>query len=830
MLFLWTYGSGCSVWCHSARLDPGPSVKTGRGGVKEGPVPESGEGRELKSRDQLVQENEALRDRISRLSAASLRISASLDLDKVLSEIVESARALTGARYGVITTTGAEGLPEDIVFSGNTADERRELQQWAGGPRMYEHFLGKDGPMRVTDLHGYIRSLGISPYPFMPKTLQATPMHHRGVQVGNFFLGGKAGGEEFTSEDEEVLVLFAAQAATAIANARTFRKEHRQRASLEALVDTSPVGVVVFDAGTGDAVLCNQESRRIGRAFYASGLTTEQFMEVATIRRGDGKEIPVAQFVLNDIGKSPKLVRAEEIVVQVPGGPSVTTMINATPIHAEDGTVESVLVTLQDMAPVEELERSRAEFLSLVSHELRVPLSSIKGSATTVLDASPDPDPAEIKQFFRIIEQQADHMRGLISDLLDAGHIEAGTLSVTTEAAAVSDLVDQARNTFLSGGGRHTLLIDLPPDLPRVLADRRRVVQVLNNLFSNASRHSPEASSIRVSAEREGVHLAISVSDEGLGIAPEQLPHLFRKYARVGDSGAGIRGSGLGLAICKGLVEAHGGRIRAESAGAGLGARITFTIPIAEETPGRAPAGVARSSSPPPQEGPEEQRILVVDDDPLTLRYVRETLSTAGYWPLVTGNPQEVPRLIETKKPLLVLLDLVLPGTDGIELMESVAALVDLPVIIISAYGRDETIAKALQKGAADYIVKPFSATELVARVQAALRRVKGPAEPFRLGEVAIDYEGRQVTVAGRPLELTAMEFDVLRVLSVNAGRAVTYNALLRQVWGNRDGDPYLVRTYVKKLRRKLGDDADRSTYIHTVRRVGYRMPRPEQL
>ena len=109
-----------------------------------------------------------------------------------------------------------------------------------------------------------------------------------------------------------------------------------------------------------------------------------------------------------------------------------------------------------------------------------------------------------------------------------------------------------------------------------------------------------------------------------------------------------------------------------------------------------------------------------------------------------------------------------------------------LPVIFISGYGRDETIAKALRKGAADYIVKPFSQTELTARVQAVLRRFVEPSEPFRLGDLAIDYAGRRVTVAGSPLELTATEFDLLRALSVNAGRVITYDSLLRQVWGKR--------------------------------------------
>ena len=778
-----------------------------------------------------MREIEVLRDRISKLSAASLRISASLDLDTVLSEVVESARALTGARYGGIATIGVSGEPEDFVSSGYTAEEHRQIVGWADGLRVFEHFRDLEGTLRVSDIPGHIRSLGVSPHPILPKTVQATPMYHRGVNVGNLFLSGKAGGREFTSEDEDILLLFAAQAATAIVNARTFRDENHARADLEALVDTSPVGVAVFEARTGQPVSFNREARRIVGGLMAPGQSVEQFLEIVKYRRADGREISLKESSLAQLLSSATAVRAEEIVLEVPGGRSVTTLVNAAPVRSEDGVIESVVVTFQDMAPLEDLERSRAEFLSLVSHELRTPLAAIKGSAATVLDASPAPDLAEILQFFRVIEEQADHMRRLVSDLLDAGRIEAGTLSVTPEPAEMADLVDQARNTFLSGGGRHTLLIDLPSDLPRVLADRRRIVQVLNNLFSNAARHSPETFPIRVSAAQDGVYVAISVSDEGRGIPPEQLTHLFRKYARVGDSQGGIRGSGLGLAICKGLVEAHGGRIRAESGGVGLGARFTFTIPVAEERSSQAPAGFGQSPAGSPKESREGIPILVVDDDPLMLRMVRDALSGVGYETVVTGDPQQVPHLIKTKKPQLALLDLMLPGTDGIELMEQVPEMADLPVIFISGYGRDEIVARALQKGAADYIVKPFSQTELTARVQAVLRRVAEPPEPFRLGAVAIDYAGRRVTLDGNPLELTATEFELLRVLSVNAGCVMTYGSLLHQVWGRQENaDPRPVRTFVKRLRRKLGDDADSSAYIITLRGVGYRMARPSEL
>ncbi len=291
-------------------------------------------------------------------------------------------------------------------------------------------------------------------------------------------------------------------------------------------------------------------------------------------RRGDGREIRLDELPLADELCNAETVRAEEIELSVPDGRSVTTLVNATPIRSADGAVESVVVTLQDLAPLEELERLRAGFLGMVSHELRAPLTSIKGSAATALNARPELDLAEMREFFHIVDEQADHMRGLIGDLLDVGRIDSGTLSVSTEPAEVAGLVDRARNTFLSGGGRHSVSIDLPPDLPPAMADRRRIVQVLNNLFSNASRHAPESSPIRVAAVREGVHVAISVADEGRGVAPERLPHLFRKHTGLtgSDREGALGAAGLGLAICKGLVEVHGGRIRAASGGPGQGA------------------------------------------------------------------------------------------------------------------------------------------------------------------------------------------------------------------------------------------------------------------
>ena len=774
----------------------------------------------------LRRENEALRERLSALSAASLRISASLDLETVLREVVESARSLTGARFGAIATIDEAGAPQDFVTSGFTAEEHRRLAEWSEGPRLFEHFRDLDGPLRIADVPAYVRELGFPTDRLPSKTFQGTPMRHRGVHVGNFYLVEKEGGEAFTDEDEEILVLFASQAATAIANARTYRAERRARADLEALIETSPVGVVVFDVGTGRPASLNREARRIVESLCSPGQSAEQLLEVITYRRADGREIALDQLPLAGALSGGETVRAEEIALSVPDGRSITTLINATPIHAEDGTVASVVVTMQDLAPLEELERQRAEFLGMVSHELRVPLTSIKGSTGALLGTSRQFAPAETREFIRIVDDQADRMIGLIADLLDAGRIDTGTLSVSPEPSEMAALVDRARTTFLSGGGRHTVTIDLPPDLPRVMADRQRVEQVLNNLLANAARQAPETSPIRVAAERDGVHVAVSVADDGRGIAPERLAQLFRKYsgAAVGERGTG--GSGLGLAICKGLVEAHGGRIRAESGGVGLGARFTFTLPVAGE------AGAGAVTRRPDRPGAETAAapILVVDDDPETLRHVRDTLADAGYAPLVTGDPREISRILQAEKPRLVLLDLMLPGTDGVQLMQTVPELGDLPVIFISGYGRDETIARALEAGADDYIVKPFSPTELVARIRAALRRRADP-EPFVLGDLAIDYDRRRVTVAGRQVALTATEYELLRALSRGAGRVLTHESLLRQVWFRRsNADPKIVRAYIKRLRSRLGDDAARPSLIFNERGVGYRMASPGDL
>ena len=794
--------------------------------------------------EHLQQEIETLRDRLSKLSEASLRINESLDFETVLQGVLDSACSLTGARYGVITLLDDSGRVQDFVTSGLTPEEHRLFAQLPDGLRFFEYLNGISEPLRLRDFHGYARALGLPEFrpPMAMSTVTpflAVPITHSGKRVGSIYVGETEGSRAFTPQGEETLVMFASQAALVIANSRRHREEQQSRAGLEALVNTSPVGVLVFDARSGEVMLINREATRLVSGLQEPGRPTDELLEVVTVRRADGREISLDQLSLAQALKFRKTVRAEEIVIQVPGRHSVTALMNATPILSEEGDVESFVVTLQDLTPLEELEQLRAEFLGMVSHELRRPLTSIKGSASTLLEAASELDPAEIAQFHRIINEQADYMRSMISDLLDVARIETGSLAVHPRPEEIVAIVDEARNAFLSGDGRDNIRIDLAPDLPLVMADRRRIVQVLSNLLANAAKYSKQTSAITVSVLQQELHVAVAVTDEGEGIAAERLPLLFSKFSQINggrrNPGPNGRGTGLGLAICKGIVEAHGGRVWAESDGPDLGSRFTFTVPAIDEQGSRAAIGPAQQSAQRQRADAARTRVLVIDDDPQTLRYVRDELTRAGYTAIVTGHPGEVSNLIAESRPDLVLLDLMLPGEDGIELMQRIFTLVEVPVIFISGYGRDEIIARAFEMGASDYVVKPFSPTELMARIRAALSRraapgQAGPAEPYVKGELTVNYAERLVTVGARAVPLTATEYRMLVTLSSNAGRVLTHAHLLQQVWGpDNGGDLRPLRTVIKTIRRKLDDSAANPQYVLTAPRVGYRMPKGDR-
>ena len=774
---------------------------------------------------------------MARLGEAFLRINESLEVETVLQRVLDSARSLIGARYGWMMLHDGSGWFEEYVYSGMTAEQALAFWELSGMVGYHREFVAQGMPWRAADIHTEVEGLDWNerpaPFPLNEKTpMLGVEIKHQGQGIGALYAAdideqaARMGQVEFSEGDEELMAMFAAQAALVITNARRHRQEQRARADMEALVSSVPVGVLVFDADALELVSANREARRILGGDLAAGSPAAQVLGSAEFRGTDGRQVPAAELLEPGVLDAGDALLVEELTVEAPGGTSVSALASAKPVRPDGDAVASVVVTIQDTSPLAEMERLRTEFVGMVGHELRMPLTSIKGSASALLAGPSKLGAAEMVEFFRIIDEQADYMQDLIADLIDVVRIETGTLSVVPEPVEVPKVVDGARNSFLSAGGRDNVRISVDPGLPPIMAEERRIVQVIANLLANAARNSHDSSPIHLTAEADGVHVAIGVADEGRGLSADRIPHLFTKFYRPPGKDRG-QDMGLGLAICKGIVEAHGGRIWAESDGSGLGSRFTFTVPAADPA-APAPADEAAGDPAAAPAGGDRTGVLALDDDPRTLKLVRDTLEDAGYDVVVTGDPDQLLPLIEEAAPQVLVLDMMLPETDGIELMGDVLADSDIPVIFLSGYDRAELVANAFEMGAVDYIVKPFAPTELAARVRAALRKRPDQTDRFVTGGLVIDFADRSVTVGGRPVELAPLEYGLLAELAANAGTALTHEQLLDAVWGpDNTGDAGLVRTVIKSLRKKLGDQIKNPKYIYTVPRTGYRIPKP---
>ena len=450
----------------------------------------------------MQQENKALRSRLTKLSEASIRITEQLDVGSVLQEVIDSACLLTNAQYGALLVFDESGGMQDFVTSGITPEQVQLLGTQPKRLGILGYLNEIRGPLRLRDIATHSRSIGFPKNHPPMKTFLGTPVRHRGEAVGNIYLTEKQGGEEFTLEDEDVLVMFASQAALVIANTVRYTETQRVKDSLEAVIRSSPVGVVVIDADTRTVTSINDESKRIFAVASQPGGALEEYSNRVSVRYIDGREVPSDQRPIERALRYGETVRAEEVVYRLRNGGTVTVLMNVTPIRSDDGKIVSAVVVIQDLTPVEEVERLRAQFLGMVSHELRGPLTVIKGSAATALTSTSPIDPTEMRQLFRIVDGPTDLLRDQINNLLDMTQIEAGKLSVTPEVTNVVDLISEARNGLLRGGLRNNTEVEVPPDLPRVWADSQRIVQVLINLLSNAAKYSPEASNIRVAVRR----------------------------------------------------------------------------------------------------------------------------------------------------------------------------------------------------------------------------------------------------------------------------------------------------------------------------------------
>jgi DNA-binding response OmpR family regulator len=225
--------------------------------------------------------------------------------------------------------------------------------------------------------------------------------------------------------------------------------------------------------------------------------------------------------------------------------------------------------------------------------------------------------------------------------------------------------------------------------------------------------------------------------------------------------------------------------------------------------------------------------VLVIDDDPQLLRLVRANLETVGYRVLTATNARSALELVEMETLNLVLLDIMLPGMDGYELCQKIREFSAVPIIMLTAKVEDADKVKGLKLGADDYLTKPFNVQELLARIEAVLRRARSPEEtkaspPFVCGDVSVDFVRRRVTVRGQEVSLTLTEYKLLSQLVSNAGRVMLHRELLTRVWGPeyQDEVDYL-RAYIRHLRGKLEDTPHQPRYILAKPGIGYMFTEP---
>ena len=225
-------------------------------------------------------------------------------------------------------------------------------------------------------------------------------------------------------------------------------------------------------------------------------------------------------------------------------------------------------------------------------------------------------------------------------------------------------------------------------------------------------------------------------------------------------------------------------------------------------------------------------RILVIDDEPAIRRFLRTGLSSQGYELVEAEAGQAAIDLVPREKPDLIVLDLGLPDMDGLEVLQQLRRTSLVPVIVLSVRSDETGKVKALDLGADDYVTKPFGMEELTARVRTALRhrlQQQGEAPVFRCGDLTVDLVRRHVSVKGREIKLSAKEYDLLRLLVMHAGKVLTHQFLLREVWGPaHTGDVQYLRVYIRTLREKLEEDSTRPRYLLTETGVGYRLREPD--
>ena len=356
-------------------------------------------------------------------------------------------------------------------------------------------------------------------------------------------------------------------------------------------------------------------------------------------------------------------------------------------------------------AELEQADRLRSQFLSHVSHELKTPLTSIKGFLQNLLDGLTGPVNEKQHRYLSRMLDNSNRLIRMIEDLLDRTRIQSGRLDLAPGEIdlghCVADAVEQLR--LLAQSKRQTLEVVAHPALLVVWADRDRLIQIVMNLVQNAVKFTPEGGSILVTVKQENQALAgVSVLDNGPGIPPEFLDQIFDPFFQVKQGRSGIKGLGLGLSIVRTLVELQGGTIAARSE-PGQGAELFFTIPLLPTI--AMSCGIV---------SPDTPRVLIAEGDPDICQLLQDRLGGMGYRVQSVVDGVRALEAVQAETFEGMILDMGISSTDGLDVLRQIRKLdPQLPIVMVTTSGAKDVAIRAIGMGAQAYMLKPFNTEEL---------------------------------------------------------------------------------------------------------------------
>jgi signal transduction histidine kinase len=411
------------------------------------------------------------------------------------------------------------------------------------------------------------------------------PLISRGEVIGLIYVF-QSGSYFFVEDAKSLLRSFAEQAAIAVRNAQLYQEINKEKKQLDAILEQSADGVMILDPSLHIKVFNKALSHMTGwRAEDAIGQHHNEVINWQSLKTDsdlddaitNGWPLPGAAhiYVEGDL-KRPN----NEHYLEADGA-IINLGITYAPLIDENGRMTDIIANVRDLTRYREEESLQKTFISVISHELKTPVSIIKGYAGTLRRQDANWSPEILDDSLSVIEEEADNLTDLIDNLLETSRLQAGTFTLEiSEEIMLPRLVDSVIRKFSSQTEKHTFLVDFPPDFMPVCGDERRLTQVLNNLISNALKYAPDGGCIHVSGNVHPNHVTISVSDEGIGIPDHEKPRIFQQFSRLDNAlSRKTEGTGLGLYLSKAIVEAHNGRIWFNKNETGPGTTFTFSLP-----------------------------------------------------------------------------------------------------------------------------------------------------------------------------------------------------------------------------------------------------------